>query len=102
MVEETIRTIRETEREAQEIVENARRESERIRKEAEERSAQIRDGIIRNAQDEAEAEDEKAHLAGAEKEISAKAGYEAETAKLKISAGEKEKEAVEMVISMLA
>ena len=41
-------------------------------------------------------------MAGAEKESSVKAAYEDETAKLKTSAGEKEKEAVEMVISLLA
>ena len=52
MVEETIRTIRETEKQAREIVENARQESGRIRKEAEERSGQIREEIIRNAREE--------------------------------------------------
>ena len=92
MVEETIRKI----------VENAHQESERIRKEAEERSAQIRDEIIRNAQAEAKAQGEKARIAGAEKERNARAGCEAETAELKASAQEKEKKAVEMVISMLA
>ena len=102
MVEETIQAIRETEKQAHEIVENARRESECILNEAQERAAQIRDEIIQSAQAEASAQAEKAHLAGEKAENSAKAGYEEETAKLKTSAGEKEKEAVEMVISMLA
>ena len=99
MVEDTIRTIRETEKQAHEIVENAR---ECIMKDAQERAEELREEIIKKAQDEAAAEIESARMAGAEKESSAKAAYEAETAKLKTSAGEKEKEAVEMVISLLA
>lgn len=102
MVEDTIRTIRETEKQAHEIVENARHESECIMKDAQERAEELREEIIKKAQDEAAAEIESARMAGAEKESSAKAAYEAETAKLKTSAGEKEKEAVEMVISLLA
>ena len=102
MVEETIRTIRETERQAQEIVGNAQRESERIRKEAEERSGQIKDGIIRNASEEAEAVMEQARISGEESEREAEAVIRADAAKLNASAGEKEREAVEMVISMLA
>ena len=46
MVEETIRTIRETERQAQKIVEDAQAERERILAEAKERSGQIRDEIL--------------------------------------------------------
>lgn len=102
MVEETIRAIRETEKQADGIVENARRESERIRKEAEERSAKIREEIIKNAQAEAGDEAEKARLQGAETEQRAKSGYEEEIAALKASAAGKEKEAVEMVLSLLA
>ena len=99
MVEDTIRTIRDTEKQAHEIVEDARRESEHIMKDA--RAKELREEIIKKAQDEAAAEIESARMAGAEKESSAKAAYEAETAKLRTSAGEKEKEAVEMVISLL-
>lgn len=102
MVEETIRTIRETEKQAREIVENARKESERIRKEAEERSGQIREEIIRNAREEAETVMEQAHVSGDESVRGAEAVIRSDTDRLKTSAKEKEKEAVEMVISMLA
>lgn len=102
MVEETIQTIRETERQAQEIVESARRESDRIMKEAEERSGMIRNEVVRSAQEEAKAIADKARLAGTETESSAKAGYEKEAAGLKAAAAGKEKEAVDMVISLLA
>ena len=102
MVEETIRTIRETEKQAQEIVENACKESGRIRKEAEERSGQIREEIIRNAREEAETVMEQAHVSGDESVRGAEAVIRSDTDRLKTSAKEKEKEAVEMVISMLA
>lgn len=102
MVEETIRTIRETEKQAQEIVENACKESERIRKEAEERSGQIREEIIRNAREEAETVMEQAHVSGDESVREAEAVIRNDTNRLKTSAKEKEKEAVETVISMLA
>ena len=101
MVEETIRTIRETEKQAQEIVENARQESERIRKEAEERSGQIREEIIRNAREEAAEVMEQAHVSGDGSARGAETVIRSDTDRLKASAGEKEKEAVEMVISML-
>lgn len=102
MVEETIRTIRETEKQAQEIVENACKESERIRKEAEERSGQIREEIIRNAREEAETVMEQANVSGDESVREAEAVIRNDTNRLKTSAKEKEKEAVETVISMLA
>lgn len=102
MVEETIRTIRETEKQAREIVENARKESGRIRKEAEERSGQIREEIIRNAREEAETVMEQARVSGDESVRGAEAVIRSDTDRLKTSAKEKEKEAVEMVISMLA
>ena len=102
MVEETIRTIRETEIQAQEIVENACKESERIRKEAEERSGQIREEIIRNAREEAETVMEQANVSGDESVREAEAVIRNDTNRLKTSAKEKEKEAVETVISMLA
>ena len=102
MVEETIRTIRETEKQAQEIVENACKESERIRKEAEERSGQIREEIIRNVREEAETVMEQAHVSGDESVRETEAVIRNDTDRLKTSAKEKEKKAVEMVISMLA
>ena len=102
MVEETIRTIRETEKQAQEIVENACKESERIRKEAEERSGQIREEIIRNAREEAETVMEQANVSGDESVREAEAVIRNDTNRLKTSAKEKEKEAVETVIFMLA
>ena len=46
MVEDTIRTIRDTEKQAHEIVEDARRESEHIMKDAQERAKELREEII--------------------------------------------------------
>lgn len=101
MVEETIRTIRETERQAQKIVEDAQAERERILAEAKERSGQIRDEIIGKAKAEAKAKAEQAEKAAGKLEQEARAAIAAETEKLKISAGEKKKEAVEAVVSLL-
>ena len=101
MVEETIRTIRETERQAQKIVEDAQAERERILAEAKERSGQIRDEIIGKAKAEAKAKAEQAEEAAGKLEQAARAAIAAETEKLKISAGEKKKEAVEAVVSLL-
>lgn len=101
MVEETIRTIRETERQAQKIVEDAQAERERILAEAKERSGQIRDEIIEKAKAEANAKAKQAEEAAGELEQEARAAIAAETEKLKRSAGEKKKEAVEAVVSLL-
>ena len=101
MVEETIRTIRETERQAQKIVEDAQAERERILAEAKERSGQIRDEIIGKAKAEAKAKAEQAEKAAGKLEQEARAAIAEETEKLKISAGEKKKEAVEAVVSLL-
>ena len=101
MVEETIRTIRETERQAQKIVEDAQAERERILAEAGERSGQIRDEIIGKAKAEAKAKAEQAEEAAGKLEQEARAAIAAETEKLKLSAGEKKKEAVEAVVSLL-
>ena len=101
MVEETIRMIRETERQAQKIVEDAQAERERILAEAKERSGQIRDEIIGKAKAEAKAKAEQAEEAGKKLEEEARAAIAEETEKLKISAGEKKKEAVEAVVSLL-
>ena len=101
MVEETIRTIRETERQAQKIVEDAQAERERILAEAKERSGQIRDEIIGKAKAEAKAKAEQAEEDAGKLEQEARAAIAAETEKLKLSAGEKKKEAVEAVVSLL-
>ena len=101
MVEETIRTIRETERQAQKIVEDAQAERERILAEAAERSGQIRDEIIGKAKAEAKAKEKQAKEAADKLENEARAAIAAETEKLKSSAGEKKKEAVEAVVSLL-
>ena len=63
---------------------NAQRESERIRKEAEERSGQIKDGIIRNASEEAEAVMEQARISGEESEREAEAVIRAMQKNLKL------------------
>ena len=68
MVEETIRTIRETERQAQKIVEDAQAERERILAEAGERSGQIWDEIIGKAKAEAKAKAEQAEAAAGKQE----------------------------------
>ena len=101
MVEETIRTIRETERQAQKIVEDAQAERERILAEAAERSGQSREEIIGKAKAGAKAQEKKAKETPGKLENEARAAIAAETEKLKSSAGEKKKEAVEAVVSLL-
>lgn len=101
MVEETIRTIRETERQAQKIVEDAQAERERILAEAKTRSGQIRDEIIGKALAEAKSKAEQAERDGNTAESEARAAIASETEMLKHSAGEKKKEAVETVVSLL-
>lgn len=58
--------------------------------------------IIKNAREEAETVIEQARISGDESVREAEAVIKEDAAKLKASAMEKEKEAVEMVISMLA
>lgn len=101
MVEETIRTIRETERQAQKILEDAQAESERILADAKTRSEQIRDEIIQKAQAEAKIKAEQAEAAGKAAEEEARASIAQETEKLKHAAGEKKKQAVETIVSLL-
>lgn len=101
MVEETIQTIRETEKKAEEIVKEAGRERERLLAEAKEKAADLKEEVIRKAQKAAEASaaEAKEKAAGAEKR--AAEALEQEIGQLKASAKEKEQQAVDYVISHL-
>ena len=55
MVEETIRTIRETEKKADQIVEEAGRQGEKLLAEAEEKAVGLKEEAVRKAKKEAEA-----------------------------------------------
>ena len=82
-------------------MEDAQAERERILAEAKERSGQIRDEIIGKAKAEVKVKAEQAEEAAGRLEQEARTAIAAETEKLKISAGEKKKEAVEAVVSLL-
>ena len=102
MVEETIQAIRETEKKADEIVKNAHDESERIIQEAREKASELSEKIISSARSEALAAAEKAKENGSLADADALSESEDEIRSLKASAMEREKEAVDLVISQLA
>ena len=101
MVEETIQTIRETEKKAEEIVKEAGRERERLLAEAKEKAADLKEEVIRKAQKAAEASAAEAKEKAAEAEKRAAEALEQEIGQLKASAKEKEQQAVDYVISHL-
>ena len=101
MVEETIRTIRETEKKADQIVEEAGRQGEKLLAEAEEKAVGLKEEAVRKAKKEAEAAAETEEAKAAEAEAQASRALEEEIGRLKASAREKERAAVDYVISHL-
>lgn len=101
MVEDTIRTIRETEKKADQIVEEAGRQGERLLAEAEEKAAELKEEAVRKAKKEAKAAAKTAEAKAAEAEAQASRALEEEIGRLKASAREKERAAVDYVISHL-
>lgn len=102
MVEETIRTIRETENKADGIVKDAEEQSVKILAGAKEKADEASAQIIGNARAEAKASEEQTKRDGDLREAEALARAQEDIRALKASAMEREKEAVDLVISLLA
>lgn len=102
MVEETIRSIRETEKKADEIIREAEAKSLAIREEAGVNAAKVTEELISAARAKALAMAEQAKENGDRAEAEAMAETEKEISGLKASAMKREKEAVDLVISLLA
>ena len=102
MVEETIRSIRETEKKADEIVRSAEEKSRETAEATKEQALRTADQIIKDARGQAAEVSVHAKQAGDRAEANALAETEKEVEALKASALGREKEAVELVISLLA
>ena len=98
MVEETIQSIRETERKADETVKAAEEKGREIAKEHALSSAEE---IVKSARERAAEVSERAKEAGERAEAEALAKIEKEVESLKTSALEREREVVDLVISLL-
>lgn len=102
MVEETIRSIRETENRADEIVREAEEQSRSILEEAKNKAEQSADEILSRAREAARIAAGQAKEAGDREEADAMAETEKAVSALKERALSREKEAVDLVISLLA
>ena len=101
MVEDTIRSIRETEEQADEIVREAEQKSREILAKAEKRAEKASEEILSRAKSEALMTAEQAKTGGERSVEDAEAETEKVVRVLKESALLREKEAVDLVISML-
>lgn len=101
MVEETIRSIRETEERADAIIKEAEQKSRKILGKAEKRAGQVSEEIVSSARADALLTVEQAKADGERKEADSAAETEKSVRMLKESALAREKEAVDLVISML-
>ena len=102
MVEETIRSIRETEKKADEMVKAAQEKSREMMDDAKAQASSTAEAILKDARDKALEVSERAKEAGKQAEAAALAETEKEAQNLKTSALGREKEAVDLVISLLA
>lgn len=102
MVEETIRTIRETEKKADALVKEAEKKAAQIREDAKAEAAEAAEAIVREARGRAQNLADQSEQEGnmAEQEFLAKT--ETEVQAMRDSAIAREKEAVDLVISLLA
>ena len=101
MVEETIQSIRETERKADETVKAAEEKGREITEIAKEHALSSAEEIVKNARERAAEVSERAKEAGERAEAEALAKIEKEVESLKTSALEREREVVDLVISLL-
>mgnify|MGYP002596133756 CR=1 FL=1 len=99
MVEETIRVIRETESQADQIVKHAQDQYNKLLEEARKEADKIRTEQLQSAKQKAEQEMEAARSRG--ETAAANIAIEQEIKALKENALKKEAEAVELVISKL-
>lgn len=101
MVEETIKEIRKTEQEAEEIAANAKSQGAQILQRAKQETERAKATMIENAQEKAKANREAAQAAGERRLAEALKSAEKEIAEIKRTAKEKEKQAVQAVIESL-
>lgn len=101
MVEETIRAIRETEGQADAIVQEAQEKSRVILEKAEETAVAERRALLDRAKAEAEQAEQEAREQGKRVKQAAEAATEKEVARLKEEAGKRVAEAENLVISCL-
>lgn len=102
MVEETIRSIRETERQADGIVKQAEEKSRMIREETKAQAEKLAGEVIADARAKSLEAAENAKDSGDRAETEAMAETEKEIRELKASAMKRQAEAVDLVISLLA
>ena len=101
VVEETIKEIRKTEQEAEEIAANAKSQGAQILQQAKQETERAKATMIENAQGKAKANREAAQAAGERRLAEALRSAEKEIAEIKRTAKEKEKQAVQAVIESL-
>ncbi|MBS5322616.1 MAG: hypothetical protein KHY34_02785 [Lachnospiraceae bacterium] len=101
VVEETIKEIRKTEQEAEEIAANAKSQGAQILQQAKQETERAKATMIENAQEKAKANREAAQAAGERRLAEALKSAEKEIAEIKRTAKEKEKQAVQAVIESL-
>lgn len=101
MVEETIRSIRETEQKADAVIKEANEKKEQIMKDAQTAADELRRKLLEEAAGNAkrQGEEDQETAQGIEKQ--AAKGLEEEISALRKAAQEKRKEAVELVIKEL-
>lgn len=101
MVEETIRSIRETEQKADAVIKEANEKKEQIMKDAQTAADELRRKLLEEATGNArrQGEEDQETAQGIEKQ--AAKGLEEEISALRKAAQEKRKEAVELVIKEL-
>lgn len=101
VVEETIKEIRKTEQETEEIAANAKSQGAQILQQAKQETERAKATMIENAQEKAKANREAAQAAGERRLAEALKSAEKEIAEIKRTAKEKEKQAVQAVIESL-
>ena len=101
VVEETIKEIRKTEQEAEEIAANAKSQGAQILQQAKQETERAKATMIENAQGKAKANREAAQAAGERRLAEALRSAGKEIAEIKRTAKEKEKQAVQAVIESL-
>lgn len=102
MVEETIRTIRETEKKADEIVKEAQEQAVIILENAKKEAEKLSGKMLEKVRFEADQVLLEAKRSGEQREAEAARKTDSEIKSLKGSAAEREDEAVDLVISLLA
>lgn len=101
VVEETIREIRKTEQEAEEITAHAKGQGTQLLEQTRQETEQAKAAMIEQAQEKAKAAREPAQAAGERRLAEALESAEREIAEIRKTAKEKEEKAVQTVIASL-